>query len=43
MVKSVDDDINAMWKRLDEKFGDPAKVADVIMCAIQNIKPIREG
>ena len=32
-----------MWKRLDEKFGDPAKVADVIMCAIQNIKPIREG
>ena len=42
-VKSVDDDINAMWKRLDEKFGDPAKVADVIMCAIQNIKPIREG
>jgi len=32
-----------MWKRLDEKFGDPTKVADVIMCAIQNIKPIREG
>ena len=42
-VKSVDDDINAMWKRLDEKYGDPAKVADVIMCAIQNMKPIREG
>ncbi|KAL9953399.1 hypothetical protein ACROYT_G040811 [Oculina patagonica] len=32
-----------MWKRLDEKYGDPAKVADVIMCAIQNMKPIREG
>ena len=42
-VKSVDDDITAMWKRLDEKYGDPAKVADVVMCAIQNIKPIREG
>ncbi|XP_068692645.1 uncharacterized protein [Montipora foliosa] len=42
-VKSVDDDIIAMWKRLDEKYGDPAKVADVVMCAIQNIKPIREG
>ena len=32
-----------MWKRLDEKYGDPAKVADVVMCAIQNMKPIREG
>ena len=42
-VKRVDDDITAMWKRLDEKYGDPAKVADVVMCAIQNIKPIREG
>ena len=42
-VKSVDDDINAMWKRLDEKCGDPAKVADVVMCAIQNMKPIRGG
>ena len=41
-VKSVDDDINAMWKRLDEKY-DPAKVADLVMCAIQNMKPIREG
>ena len=43
VVKSVDDDIGAMWKRLDEKYGDPAKAADVIMCAIQNMKPIREG
>ena len=42
-VKIVDGDINAMWKRVDEKFGDPAKVAEVIMGAIQNIKPIREG
>ncbi|KAL9961368.1 hypothetical protein ACROYT_G030292 [Oculina patagonica] len=30
-------------QRLDEKYGDPAKVADVIMCAIQNMRPIREG
>ena len=42
-VKRGDDDIDAMWKRLDEKYGDPAKVADVIMCAIQNMRPIREG
>jgi len=32
-----------MWKRLDEKYGDPAIVADVVMSAIQNMKPIREG
>ena len=32
-----------MWKRLDEKYGNPAKVADVVMRAIQNMKPIREG
>ena len=32
-----------MWKRLDEKYGDHAKVADVVMYSIQNIKPIREG
>ena len=42
-VKSVDDDMNAMWKRLDEKYGDPAKVVDIVMCAIQKMKPIREG
>ena len=40
-VKSVYDDVDATWK--DEKYGDPARVADVIMCAIQNMKPIREG
>ena len=27
IVKSIDDDISEMWKRLDEKYGDPAKVA----------------
>ena len=32
-----------MWKRLDKKYGDPAKVADVLMCAIQDMKPIRGG
>ena len=30
-VKSVDDDIEEMWARLDEKFGDPGKVTDVIV------------
>ena len=42
-VKSVDDDLNEMWKRLDDKYGDPAKVADVIIDSIRRTKIIREG
>ena len=42
-VKGVEDDIQEMWKRLDERYGDPAKVADAIINTIQNIKPIKEG
>ena len=41
-VKSVDDDIQEMWKRLDEKYGDPTKVADAIINTIQNVRPIKE-
>jgi len=32
-----------MWKRLDEKYGDPAKVADVIIDGIRRTRIIREG
>ena len=42
-VKSIDDDLDAMWKRLDEKYGDPAKVVDVIMNDIQNTRNIKDG
>ena len=41
-VKSEDDDIQEMWKRLDEKYGDPAKVADAIINTIKNVRPIKE-
>ena len=43
IVKSIDDDISEMWKRLDEKYGDPAKVAAVIIDGIQRTRFIREG
>ena len=43
VVKIIDDDYKALWKRLDEKYGDPAKVVDVIMNAIQNERNIRDG
>ena len=42
-VKGVDDDIKEMWKRLDEKYGDPAKLTDVIINTIQDIRPSKEG
>ena len=42
-VKGVDDDIKEMWKRLDEKYGDPAKLTDAIINTIQDIRPIEEG
>ena len=43
VVKGVDDDILEMWKPLDEKYGDPAKLADAIIDSVQRVKPIREG
>ena len=42
-VKSMADNIQEMWKRLDEKYGDPAKVADAIINTVQNVRPIKEG
>ena len=42
-VKSVDDDLDEMWRRLDSKYGDPAKIADVIIDGIRRTRMIREG
>ena len=38
VVKGVDDDIAEMWKRLDEKYGDPPKLADAIIDSVQRVK-----
>lgn len=43
IVKSIDDDIIEMWKRLDEKYGDFLKVVDVIIDGICRIRMIRDG
>lgn len=43
LVKSVDDDTDKMWQRLDKKYGDPAKVADVIIDEIKRFRMLREG
>lgn len=41
-VKSIDDDISEMWKRLDEKYGDPTKVTGIIIDEIRRTRIIRE-
>ena len=33
-VKSTNDNLESLWKRLDEVFGDPAKIVDVIRKSI---------
>ena len=43
IVKNVDDDLDEMWKRLDEKYGKPSKLADVVMYDIKKLRPIRQG
>ena len=42
IVRGVGDDISEMWKRLDEEYGDPAMVADVIIDKIKRFKPMRD-
>ena len=43
VVSNVDDDINAIWTRLDEKFGKPTKLVDLIMQDIKALKKITDG
>lgn len=42
-VESIDDEISEMWKRLNEKYGDPTKVTDIIIDEIRRTRIIREG
>ena len=42
IVKNVDNDSDEMWKRLDEKYGKPSKLADVVMYDIKKLRAIRE-
>ena len=42
VVRGVDDDIE-MWRHVDEMYGDPAKITDVIINSIQRVKAIKEG
>ena len=43
IVKNVDHSISAMWKRLDDKYGEPSKIIDVIMNEVKRLKPVKEN
>ena len=42
-VKNVDDDAEKVWKCLDEKYGDPCRLADEVMNEIKRASHIEEG
>ncbi len=42
-MKNVDDDLKEMWRRLDDRYGRPSKLADVVMYDIKRIRPVRDG
>ena len=42
-LRGIDDDIKEMWKRLDEKYGDPAKIADLVIDSVRRYRFIKEG
>lgn len=42
-VHNIDDNMTKMWKRLDEKYGQPSKLVDVIVYEIKNMKRLADG
>ena len=43
IVKNVDHSVQDMWKRLDERYGEPSKLIDVIMYEIKKMKAIKDN
>ena len=43
IVKNIDDNLDEMWKRLDENYGQPSKLADIIMREIKKLRVVKEG
>ena len=43
IIRNVDDDIQEMWSRLDEKYGKASKLTDAVMNDIKKMRPVREG
>ena len=43
IVRNVDDDIEEMWNRLDERYGRLSKLTDAIMVDIKQLIVVPEG
>ena len=43
IIINVEDKIGLIWKRLDEKYDGPSKLADMVISDVRKIKYIREG
>ena len=42
-VCNVDGDMKDMWKRLNEKDGQPSKLADIVILDIKNLEAVKDG
>ena len=42
VVDNVDDGIKEMWKRLDERYGRPSLLTDIVMNDIKCLRPLKE-
>ena len=43
VIRNVDDDLEEMWMRLDDKYGKASKLIDAIMNDIKRLRTVREG
>ena len=43
LIRNVDDNLDQMWERLDEKYGRTSKLTETIMFDIKNIEAMKEG
>lgn len=42
-VRGLDNDYDAMQERLDQKYGNPRKIADLIIWDLRALSPVSEG
>ena len=42
-VKNVDDDLDTMWERLDDRYGRSSKIVDAVMHEIKQLKAVPDG
>ena len=41
-MKNVDDDLDEIWKQLDDRYGRTSKLTESIMYDIKRTKPMKE-